>query len=474
MMRWPGFVGPTYTLKSPAQDAQRCVNMFPEIHELGGTKQGEIGYLISTPGLRRLATIGTGPIRGTYQTSTGRLAVVSGSELYRVDSTWTATKVGDLMTNTGMVDMTDNGQDLLVVDGPNGYAVSLVTGVFQRIVGEAFYGADRCGFLDGYFVLNNPGTSQFYLSDLYKATSYDGLDFGNAEGNPDAVVAVLVDRRQVWLLGAKTMEVWWNTGAEFPLSRIDGSFAEVGCASAHAARKFAGTVAWLTDQGQVVVADGYQPRRISNFAVEDAIQQGGDLSKAYAWTYQDGGHIFYALQLETGSSTWVYDSSTGQWHERTFTTGGQQTLHRGACHEWAFETHVIGDREDGRIYAFEDGQRTDDGAVITQERIPPRLSSPSLERAFVSELVIDMETGIGLDGTGQGTDPQAMLRSSRDGGRTWGSERWVSLGAIGNRRVRAIWRRFGQARDLGVWFRVTDPVRLVINGAEIKVQQGTS
>jgi hypothetical protein len=55
----------------------------------------------------------------------------------------------------------------------------------------------------------------------------------------------------------------------------------------------------------------------------------------------------------------------------------------------------------------------------------------------MDSLDIYLEAGIGKI-TGQGSDPQIMLRYSDDGGRTWSSERWANIGRIGefNRRVR--------------------------------------
>lgn len=44
-------------------------------------------------------------------------------------------------------------------------------------------------------------------------------------------------------------------------------------------------------------------------------------------------------------------------------------------------------------------------------------------------------------------DPQLMMRVSKDKGRTWGAERWVSAGAEGRYNTRAIWRNWGRARS---------------------------
>jgi hypothetical protein len=84
-----------------------------------------------------------------------------------------------------------------------------------------------------------------------------------------------------------------------------------------------------------------------------------------------------------------------------------------------------------------------------------------------------METGVGTT-DGQGVNPQVMLSVSKDGGHTYGTEQWCSMGAIGNYQTRAIWRRLGQARDWTFKFRISDPVKRVIFGSSIDIRNGTS
>jgi hypothetical protein len=71
-----------------------------------------------------------------------------------------------------------------------------------------------------------------------------------------------------------------------------------------------------------------------------------------------------------------------------------------------------------------------------------------------------------------GTNPQVNLSYSDDGGHTFCPERSVSLGPIGSRLTRAIWRRLGMSRDRV--FRVTcsDPVKFNPIGAEIDAKVG--
>jgi hypothetical protein len=87
-----------------------------------------------------------------------------------------------------------------------------------------------------------------------------------------------------------------------------------------------------------------------------------------------------------------------------------------------------------------------------------------------ASLTIDMETGMGK-ATGQGINPQAMLRYSNDGGRTWSSELWLSAGAQGQYRTRMKWSRLGMARDRVYELYCSDPVRWCVLGSELETEK---
>jgi hypothetical protein len=85
---------------------------------------------------------------------------------------------------------------------------------------------------------------------------------------------------------------------------------------------------------------------------------------------------------------------------------------------------------------------------------------------------IQFQPGVGLDNIQQGTNPQAMLRWSSDGGSVWSSEHWVSIGKIGKYNNRAIWRRLGWSRDRIFEVVVSDPIKAVIVSANLKAEGG--
>jgi hypothetical protein len=369
-------------------------------------------------------------------------------------------------------------------DGPS-YTYYEPTGEFNQITDVNFPGAVTVGYLDTQFIFNEPNSQRLWLVDTINPASgeyiypliFDPLFFSSADGSPDGVVAINCDHRQLWVFGTDSTEVWYNAGlANFPLVPIQGAFNEIGCVAAYSVAKLDNTLFWLgTDargQGIVYKANGYAGVRVSTHAIEYAIAQYGNLADALAYTYQQEGHAFYVLIFPSANATWVYDVATQAWHERAGFESGEFVRHRSNCQCNFGGNTIVGDFENGNIYKFNLDVYADNGNIqkwLRSWRALPT-GANNLKRTAQHSLQLDAETGVGLDGTVQGTDPQAMLRWSDDGGHTWSNEHWRSMGAIGQYGYRAIWRRLGMTlklRDRVYEVSGTDPVKISVMGAEL-------
>ena len=471
-------LGSSYVARSPNAADSRMVNLFPEIVPEGGK---EPAFLQRAPGLRLIQTIGDGPIRGLW-TFGGFGYVVSGNKLYKLTTSYSATELG-AVSGTGPVSMADNGQQLFVACNGPSYIYNANTGVFQQITDPDFPGAVTVSYLDGYFVFIEPNSQKVWVTAILEGTQIDALDFASAEGSPDNLISSIVDHREVWLFGANSVEVWYDAGqADFPLARIQGAYNEIGCAATYSVAKLDNGLFWLgadaRGNGVVYRANGYTGQRISTHAVEWQIQQYGTISDAIAYTYQQDGHAFYVLTFPTANATWVYDVSTQAWHERAGFVDGQFTRHRSNCQMNFNGKIIVGDYENGKLYAFDLQKYSDDTAIqkwLRSWRALPT-GQNNLKRSAQHMMQLDCESGVGLDGVGQGTDPQVMLRWSDDGGHTWSNEHWRSIGKIGQTGRRVIWRRLGMTmklRDRVYELSGTDPVKIAIMGAEL-IAEGTN
>tara|TARA_R110000868_G_scaffold125492_2_gene331443 strand:- start:6683 stop:8131 length:1449 start_codon:yes stop_codon:yes gene_type:complete len=472
-------LGASYVARSINAADNRLVNLFPEIVPEGGK---QAAFFNRAPGLKFQQTIGTGPIRAlwAHQTNGSDFYVVSGTEFYKVTGlTATPTKLGDV-TGTGPVSIADNGTQIFLACNPDGFIYNEVTNVFAQITDPDFTGAVTVAYLDGYFVYNEPDSQKVWVTELLDGTSVDPLDFASAEGSPDGLVAINVDHREAWLFGTDSVEVWYNAGlADFPLTRIQGAFNEIGCVAAFSVAKLDNALFWLgTDargQGIVYRANGYAGIRISTHAIEYAIAQYGNISDAVAYTYQQEGHAFYVLTFPSGDATWVYDVSTQAWHERAGwnTALGEFTRHRSNCQCNFGGNTVVGDYENGNIYTLDLNVYADNGGIqkwLRSWRALPT-GTNTLRRTAQHSLQLDCESGTGLN-TGQGSDPEIMLRWSDDGGHTWSNEHLSKMGKIGEYYRRVFWRRLGMTlklRDRVYEVSQTDPVKAVIVGAELLI-----
>jgi hypothetical protein len=455
------------------------VNLYPEFDEMKTAKENSVGSLVGTPGLSApLITLATSPYRGSWKASNGAYYVASGNTLYTVSAALVSTVIGTLTTSFGPVSMADNGIALMVVDGANYYFSTLGTTSLTQGTSPNFLGpATQVIYQDGVFIFNIPGTNQFFVSDTL-ATTFSGV-FDAKSTSPDLLVGIISDHRNLWLFGQKTTEVWFDAGNPPPstqFSLIQGGFIEVGLAAQFSLQKINNTFLFVGQDprgtGVVYAITGFQPTRISTHAVELYIQSLGDISGTTSWTYQENGHQFYALNfknasgISVGTSTWVFDLTTSLWHERVYLSNGQFSRSLIEGHDYVANMHVVGDYQSGNLYQMSSTVYTDNGNPIPRQRVFPHLNA-DMKRIFYSLLQLDLEPGIGTDGINQGNNPQAMLQFSDNGGNSWSSEKWAAIGQIGQKKNRVIWRRLGQARDKVFRVTITDPVKVVLIGAEI-------
>jgi len=338
----------------------------------------------------------------------------------------------------------------------------------------AFTGADVVDVVDNYFVYNRPNTQQWGSSNILSPISSQ-LAFSSKDGAPDNLVSMIVDHREVYLLGETSSEVWIDSGLfPFAFQRIPGTSTQHGIAAKFSVARLGNSFAYLSKNirgdGQVMMMNGYTPTRISTHAVEYSIE-GGVISDARAWTYLIEGHEVYVVSFPTLDLTWAYDIATGMWHKWLWVDSNNvYHRHRGNCHSHFQGMNLVGDHSNGEIYMLDPNNYTDNGNEIRRLRRTPHLIT-DYQRQYFHELQIHFQPGVGLPNNDV---PQAMLRWSDDGGSTWSNEHWCSIGVQGAYRNRAIWRRLGQARDRIFEVVITDPINAVITAANLKAEAGNN
>jgi hypothetical protein len=461
--------GGAYTARSLIANAQRCVNLFPEKNPEDAA--AEFTHY-TTPGLVALATApNSAPVRGLYTASNGKLYAVVGHKVYYVNSSWVMTEIGTLsvLNGTTPVKMRDNSAFMVIVDGTiYGYLVDINSNAFSQITSPAFYGATTVAYLDTFLLFNRPNTKQFYSTES-DTTIFNALYFAQKTAAPDVLKAVAVKHRELWLLGEKTSEVWYNAGNQnFPFQSLPGTFVEHGVCAPHSVAIDGVSLIWLSknDRGRAIAVRtaGYEPMKISTYALEAEWATYAEVDDAIGYTYQSSGHSFYVLSFPTANKTWVFDGLENLWHERAWMDNfGVLHRHRSNCYSYAYNKHVVGDFQNGRLYEMNDQTYTDDGSAILRLRSFPHLGAEA-KRVIYNQFVADMEVGTALVGL---TSPVVSLRWSDTRGQTFGTPIQQTVGLTGQFLTSVQWRRLGQARDRVFELSWSQPYRTALNGAYV-------
>ena len=353
---------------------------------------------------------------------------------------------------------------------------------FGQILDPAFLGADRIAFIEGWLIFNQPGTRTFYTNAPFPYTlTFAGAFYALKDSSTDNLITLFENNRELWLVGERTTEVWYNAGGvNFAFARLPGIGPQMGCEAKHSICRIGPNLIWLgrNEQGDdmVMLTNQYSVERVSTHAVESAIASYTVVDDAIGDVYEDQGHVMYVLTFPTQDVTWcldltVYNRSEGKygWWQRLSwnTTSGTYHRHRANCYANFADIRMCGDYQTGQIHQQDRSFYTDAGQPLRAQRRTPHVwRRETRERVFFAQLQIEFTPGVGLQ-VGQGVDPKVMIRWSDDGGLSYGTEQWASIGKVGQTRNRAIIYNLGEARDR-VWeCNISDPVKRDIIGATL-------
>lgn len=457
-------IGPQQPGSAPQVAGQQTVNWYLEKPEA----EGDPWTLRGTPGLDLLGTLPRTPIRG-WHVHDDRLFAVAGARVYEVYANGTYREWGKINSVRGRCGLASLLDVIVIGDGAGYYALDLTLGTVEAIT-EAPRG--RIPVFFNQRILYQGENGQVFYSDLNDATSIPGLNFFTAESLPDDIVAITTTEDQIWLHGSSSTEAWYDSGDnDNPFQRINGGVVYSGCAHPYTALRLDNSIWWVErdKEGAAIVrrSQGFTAVRVSNGAVERFVASSASVS---AYSYQEEGHTFYVLNSERG--TWAFDLKTQEWAERAWLnrSTGEQERQRQEFHAFVYGVHLVGDYETGAVYRQGLDLRTDAGQEIRRVRRSAFLADGG-RFITVGELWLDFACGVGLDGTGQGTDPKVMVRAAPEGV-AFGNERTESLGGIGEYDRQVRFYDFGTGRKWVFEVAVSDPVFTSLSGAFANVTIG--
>lgn len=420
------------------------------------------------PGLDPIVTLpGSGGVRALLEVD-GVGYVVIGRLLYQVTSGGAYTLLGGI-TSDGYVGMTRNqraaGTQVTVVC--DGIAWFVSGGSLSRITDVDLPGPVDVCTVNGSTIFAIPD-GRMFRSEIDDTTSIDGLDVAEARSVADGLYRVVDRGGDLIAIGPRSFEVWQDIGGEaFGFSRTTavriGALgpSSVVKASIVTPQTVTDTVVWAAvDQygkyAGVVMLDGSGVRKVSSLWVDRLIEAEADPLAIVATSWVSRGHGFVSFRLT--STTVVYDTTTGEWHERqSRTTKGAATAWRVSLATVLAGRTLVGDATSPKIYWLDEDTADEDGEeMVLTCRTPIANAFP--ERMEMDRLHLDVIPGVGL-GTGatQDVDPVIAMRWSRDG-ETWSAERQRALGAQGQRGQRVTWSRIGTHQQITLEFKCSAAV----------------
>jgi len=419
-----------------ALTAQETTNWYMESQKEGARNTKA---LIGAPGTALWAEIGTGTIKAILNHNE-KFYVISGIKLYRVNQDTSAVLLGTFEESNFPV-MSANLTQVVVTNGVNGYVWDEVAETFTKITSPDFYPSRSVCYQDGYLIFAREGTGQFFVSEIDDALTYNAINFDEATLRGDVLLSVVSDTRNVWLIGARTIEPWYNAGQTtgVPFVPNKGAASLRGTAAARSVVSTQIGLFFLGDDHNVYWLNGYTPKNISTDAQAKELTSYADVSDAYAFMMNMDGHWFYVLTLPTQKRTFVYDPEEDAWHNRE---SYQLGFWRASCYEQIFGLNIVGDSQSNQLgtldrrtyqeYGNHWVARRVSGVYAAKNRL---ISANRLELTFPSGQVP------------QGVTHQAKLRYSDDKGMTYGNPRILTIGTAGKGNQRIIWWSMGSFRQ---------------------------
>lgn len=477
------FIGGSYNDDNRAFSVQECVNYLPVVAESAGTRS--VSMLRTPPGMRNFARIThtseagdeDGPHRG-FRNVEGRLFAVIGASLYEIKANGTYTRLGKIpgRSRVGMShNKVENGNQVMIVNGSAGFIYDTASSTFSTITDPGFPGGICVDYIDSMFLVVDPQRRYIMPSALNNGLAWDTTERVSAEASPDRLRVAIVSHQQVLGGGERTTQVYQSTGLTTELLRDTDAGIERGFASTFCAVNLDNSVFFVGDDGIVYRMDGYTPIRISKAPIEQALAR-CDLSKCFAFIWEDRGHKVYYLTCPDGH-TWGYDCATREWHRRqskgldrwqvntlvkwngawyagSFANGQMWRL------DWDWQAegdYIPADEEEETEAVYPD-------ELISERTGPVYAASQNLITFNQLELVFD---------AGQPAPDWALndhyceIAISKNAGHTFGSYSQHSIGATGDFLKRVLRQGMGQSRQFVVRVRVSSPRKRDLMAASV-------
>jgi hypothetical protein len=500
-------IGFSYPERSVEFDIQKTVNFYL-VEDQKAVKNMAFAPTPGTELIKNVNPATTSPIRQIYSYQEIGLVVLE-NRIYTFDKEYDINPIGTITTSSGFISMSSGPNQILIVDGAAGYVYNFVTGVFSKITNSNFLpNPFYCVYFSDFFIVCDSDTNVWQVSNANDATSWTTLNAPNSatiSAKADTFQGLGVVNQRLFLFGNYITETWYagvnQNYPQFPYSRDNNAIFEYGLGATaslcNATKKDDGVLIWLGSNrngiSSIMMSDGGKAVAISTPSVDWKIQNYGDVSNAFAFSFNQDGHSFYLITFPSENVTWLADLSMiddkgyPAWTNMAMLN---DDMFLASCHTYYLPNgvHLIGNLKGPEILNFSTKIRTNFGGYdinnnpiaenIKYVRIGPEFYSPNYKRFFINKFEVDFEGGVGLSNPTinkpSGYNPKVFLSISYDYGHTFSDSCPATLGKIGQYKTRMYWFARGYTRCFIAKLEIYDPVRVYLMGANLTIQEGNS
>ena len=420
--------------------------------------------LYSYPGLKPFSTgAALQPDRGIYkQLFDGKGWKVSGSTLYSFDSSGTQTAEGTIV-GSGLASMADNGSVLFIIGGTtayshNGTTLTTLTLPFTPV---------QVDYLNDQFVALD-SDSLVWISDV-GTTNFDPINSFTANSASDLMVGIKVFNQFLFNLKGSNLEPWENTGSgNPPFERMNGAIIEgVGLANKNCVCDTSNALYFLGADKLPYRVVSFQAQKLSdnNPGIAELFKT-YNKDTAYVQCTEIYGQDIAVFFFPSDAAVWAVSQQTALWFK--LDNGLHEALYQGSTISRLFDKTLVGDRENGNMYELDVATYQNNGVPMVRERVfrPMAGETVGAPRAYLQMKMIQfaVETGVG-------GDTPMIVSFSTNGGRSYGSERWLSIGEEGDYLEQVETYQNRKFKDLTVKIRYTGNSRFSLYDSAIFLRE---
>lgn len=403
-----------------------------------------------------------------WENQSRTIAVCNQKTFQITDSNGTIAEITGNTFETGSVRVkfADFGSALYAANGAkiNGISTSAVT-VMADV--DAPTAVTHVAILDRYLIGNEVASGNFHWADVNAPTAWSGY-YSEAEANPDRLVALDVQNLNLFLMGKRTLEKWYDDGST-PFIRLyqglvqSGTIANYSFTWCNAVQAFC----WLDENRRVVMESGGVALLIG-LSINKYIQEFTTVSDAIGDYVEIVGRPFYVLTFPSEEKVLAYDFISKNWYRLGSWNTGTATYdrYRGNCYclAPAWNLTLMGDRANGKIYKLGSTIYDENGSILRSLIQTAHYNhGAGANRKYCNGIYLRLKrtSTVSEDGT-----PDLMLQYRDDGNTTWSTERSLTMHAIGNTDFLAYTTRLGSYFSRQWRFYMTDSYPLCIASVE--------